>query len=109
MTELYHLFLNHTKCTDLDCLRKLDTESIAAANSYLFIDTKPDGFPGPSISFGPILDDDLVKDLPERVLECDQPRATTGHVSRVMVGGMQHDGAGSTIGTTVKGKPMQLR
>lgn len=100
MTELYHLFLDQTRCNDLECLRSLDTESIAAANSYLFIDAPTDGFPGPSISFGPILDGNLVKDLPERVLQSGSTKSTTGHIKRVMVGGMQNDGAASTIGTS---------
>jgi hypothetical protein len=101
MTELYHLFLNQTNCSDLDCLRSLDTEVIAAANSYLLIDALTDGFPGPSISFGPIIDTYLVREVPERVLDCAHPGANTGHVSRVMVGGMRNDGAGSTVGRSL--------
>ena len=97
-TELYKSFLNLTNCADIKCLRGLNSTPIFEANRYLYIDAVPNGFPGPSISFGPILDDNFVRQLPLQVLENTKLNSTTGYIKRIIAGGMKNDGVASTIG-----------
>lgn len=96
MTDIYRQFLNATKCDDATCLRKAPMETLAEANRYMMLDAPPGPFGGPSIGFGPIIDGDLVKDAPEKILakaaEGGQP---TGRVKRVIGGGMKNDGIGN--------------
>ena len=99
MTELYRSFLNLTSCADVECLRSLNSTPIAEANRYLYQDALPGGFPGPSISFGPILDGKLVTDVPMRVLENTSPPKSKSKIRRIIAGGMLNDGAASTIST----------
>ncbi|GIZ43503.1 hypothetical protein CKM354_000672800 [Cercospora kikuchii] len=97
---LWRELLNQTKCTDFDCVQKLPQSAIAEANRYHYLEAPSGGFPGSSISYGPVIDGDLVKDLPDRVLQqiSQSSPAPPSYVKRVIAGGMKNDGAASTIG-----------
>ena len=92
MTGIYNLFLNYTKCSDAACLRKLSADEMHKANKYMMIDHADGPFGGPSIGFEPIIDGDLVKDVPDRILH---KKPTQGNVKRVIAGGMRSDGIGN--------------
>lgn len=108
MTDIYQQFLNATSCSDVECLRKAPMETLVEANRYMMLDAPPGPFGGPSIGFGPVIDGDLVKDVPERILaqaaENDGPR---GHITRVIGGGMKNDGIGN-VNTTWEAIPAQF-
>ena len=92
MTETYGLFLDATNCTDVACLRELPEEAMVEASKYMAL-TAPQGEWGaPGVGFTPVIDGDLVLDLPDRVLAENPQRS--GRISRVIVGGMQNEGLG---------------
>ncbi|ETN37303.1 uncharacterized protein HMPREF1541_08294 [Cyphellophora europaea CBS 101466] len=95
MTEIYKMFLNATGCADVECLRGLSEEDLAAGNAYLLMDTQPEGWIGPSISFGPVIDRQLVKSLPDWVL--NETDVGAGGVRRIIAGGMKNDGVASIV------------
>lgn len=98
MTQLWNQFLNQTNCTNIACVRAAKPETIIAANRWFFTEAPSGGFPGPNISFTPILDDNLVKDVPLRVLGNDVANSSVSNVKRVISGNMKNEGAASTIG-----------
>lgn len=97
---LWRELLNQTKCTDFDCVQRLPESAIAEANRYHYLEAPSGGFPGSSISYGPVIDGDLVKNLPDRVLQqiSQSLPAPPSYVKRVIAGFMKNDGAASTIG-----------
>ncbi|KIX00728.1 uncharacterized protein Z518_09793 [Rhinocladiella mackenziei CBS 650.93] len=93
MTGIYHLFLNATNCSDISCLRGLPTDATAAANRDLLFNVPSSGWLGPLIGYGPIVDGDLVPDVPDRLLA--QGKYHTS-VEKVMTANMARDGQYST-------------
>ncbi|KAF3401266.1 hypothetical protein DPV78_005974 [Talaromyces pinophilus] len=59
----FNAFLNHTGCSDVQCLRQENTSILTNANDYMTTVGAPDG-----VGFGPVVDDDLVPDLPGKLL-----------------------------------------
>ncbi|PPJ52236.1 hypothetical protein CBER1_09721 [Cercospora berteroae] len=97
---LWRELLNQTNCADFDCVQQLPESGIAEAYQYHYLEAPSGGFPGSSISYGPVIDGDLVKHLPERVLQqiSRSSPAVPSYVKRIIAGGMKNDGAASTIG-----------
>lgn len=94
MTEIYKLFLNSSGCQDVACLRSLPTEAIIAANQDLLFNVPSSGWLGPSIGYGPVLDGDLVPDLPDRLLQEGKYQKS---VERVLTANMANDGLYNTV------------
>lgn len=92
MTDIYNIYLEATNCTDVQCLRKLSPDALKKANAVIFLDKATGAFGGPGIGFGPVIDGNLVQDLPDRVLNST---AGLGKVKRVIAGGMKDDGIGN--------------
>lgn len=92
LTGIYDMFLNVTGCEDVGCLRGLPTEDIIKANEYMMLKVPAGAFGGPSIGFGPVIDGDLVRDVPDRVLADRNSSKSGGRVKRVITGGMQNEG-----------------
>ena len=64
---VYEAVLGAVNCTDLDCLRSVHGTKLAEANQYLLNDVPAlsgGGNVGPGIGFGPVVDQNLVADLP---------------------------------------------
>lgn len=91
MTEIYQMFLNATNCTDITCLRQAPTDTIIAANTDLIFNAPSEGWIGPKIGYGPIIDGDIVPDLPDRLLA--QGKYHTS-VKKVITADMANDGLG---------------
>lgn len=104
MTGIYDLFLNATNCTDVGCLRNLSTDIIAAANRDLLFDVPPSGWLGPLIGYGPIVDGDLVPDVPDRLLAHGRYHES---VEKVMTANMARDGQYSTACESLSSPPME--
>jgi hypothetical protein len=94
MTNIYNDFLNATNCTDVSWLRSLPSEAIAKANRDLY-SIPSSGWLGPDIGYGPIIDDDIVTDFPDRLLV--QGRYQKG-VEKVLTADMALDGLAGTVG-----------
>lgn len=94
MTGIYKLFLNSSGCQDVACLRSLPTEAIVAANQDLLFDVPSSGWLGPMIGYGPVLDGDLVPDLPDRLLQEGKYQRS---VERVLTASMANDGLYNTV------------
>ncbi|EPS43555.1 hypothetical protein H072_2396 [Dactylellina haptotyla CBS 200.50] len=94
MSEIYNGFLDAANCSDIKCLRSLPSSAIAKANEQLIFDIpNRQGFIGPSIGFGPIIDGDLVTALPEQLLEKGKYHRS---VQKVLTANMVADGLGAT-------------
>lgn len=101
VTGIYNIFLNATNCTNVGCLRELPSEDLKKANSYMMLEQGTGEFGGPSIGFGPVIDGNLVRDVPDRVLNnITSPRRGLGNVKRVIAGGMRNDGIGNPSNET---------
>ena len=96
MRGMWAIMLNRTGCDGVECLRGLSEAEIVEMNRYMLQDLPSGGFPGPGISFGPVLDGDVVSDVPDQVLNAT--REPSGNVKRVIVGGMQKEGVATVIG-----------
>ena len=94
MTEIYNLFLEAANCTDTSCLRDASPEVIVAANRDLLLSVDSSGWLGPSIGYGPIIDGDLVLDVPDRLL--GQGKYHRG-VEKVLVANMANDGVAAVV------------
>lgn len=92
MTEVYELFLDATDCADVACLRELPEEAMVDASKYMALDAPQGEFAAPSIGPQPVIDGNLVLDLPDRVLAENPQRS--GCITRVIAGGMQNEGLG---------------
>ncbi|KAK6543385.1 hypothetical protein TWF694_000133 [Orbilia ellipsospora] len=94
MTDLYDDFLHATNCSDIKCLRELPSSAVAKANQQLIFDIPArNGFLGPGIGFGPIIDGDLVPALPEQLLKEGKYHKS---VQKVLTANMAADGLGAT-------------
>ena len=93
MTNIYDAFLNATNCTDVACLRELSTEDIQQAQIALY-DIPSSGWLGPDIGYGPIIDGDLVTDIPDRLLAQGK---WNKNVKKVLTANMALDGLGGTV------------
>ena len=66
------------------------------ASAYMILEQATGPFGGPSIGFGPIIDGNLVLDVPDRILaNAHNGRHRPGRVKRVVAGGMRNDGIGN--------------
>lgn len=92
MTEVYEMFLGGTNCTDVSCLRELSEQEMVEASAYMALDVPQGEFGAPSIGPQPVIDGDLVTDIPDRIL-AENP-GTSSYVSRVITGGMTNEGLG---------------
>jgi carboxylesterase type B len=95
MANIYEALLNATGCADVACLRTLDTEALAQAQVDLY-DIPSEGWLGPDIGYGPIIDGDLVTDVPDRLLAQGK---WNKNVKKVLAANMALDGLGGTVGT----------
>lgn len=59
-TAIYNAFQSAANCTNLECLRQAPTEVLKDANEYLILNGLA--------SFGPVIDDDYVPDIPMKLL-----------------------------------------
>lgn len=92
MTEVYEMFLEGTNCPDVACLRELPEEAMVEASAYMALDAPQGMFGAPSIGPQPVIDGDLVTDIPDRVLAENPGKSSC--VSRVIAGGMANEGLG---------------
>lgn len=85
MTDMRNIFLDATNCASLACFRNASTATIADANANLILEIPSSGWPGPGISYGPVID---VPDLPATL-----PKKSLYHQSaeRIMAANMADD------------------
>jgi len=98
MTDLYDALLKAANCTTTSCLRRIPESAMAAANAQL-IQNSSGGFSlGPGIGFGPIIDGDLVPNLPDILLQQGRYHRS---VEKVLSSNMANDAnfGPSTCGT----------
>jgi carboxylesterase type B len=69
MADLYNAFLKEANCTTASCLRNISESAMAAANARLIQNSSVGFSLGPGIGFGPVIDGDLVPNLPNVLLE----------------------------------------
>ncbi|KAF3923563.1 Cholinesterase [Dactylellina cionopaga] len=93
MTELYNDFLDATNCSDIKCLRGLSSHAIADANKDLLFNVPREGWLGPSIGYGPIIDGDLVTGVPDQLLLEGKYHKS---VKKVLTANMAADGFAAT-------------
>jgi carboxylesterase type B len=89
MTALYITLLDAANCTNTSCLRSIPESAIAAANAQLIMNAPPAVGLGPGIGFGPIVDGDLVPELPDVLLAQGRYHRS---VKRVLTANMENDG-----------------
>lgn len=94
MTTIYNDFLNLTDCEDIACLRSLPSKAISKANIDMY--KIPDkGWLGPDIGYGPIIDGDLVTDVPDLLMIRGE---FNKGVTKVLTANMALDGYAGTVG-----------
>lgn len=84
MTEVYQMFLEGSNCTGVACLRELPEEAMVEASTYMALDIPRGEFGAASIGPQPVIDGDLVTDIPDRI-PAETP-GTSSCVSRVITG-----------------------
>jgi carboxylesterase type B len=89
MTDLYNTFLDAANCTSLACLRSASEMTIANASAHLLLEEPSPEGPGPSIGYGPVIDGDLVPDLPATLLKEGSYHKS---VKRIITSNMANDG-----------------
>lgn len=96
---MYRSFLKLTDCENIECLRQLNTSVIAEANRYLYQDAaaEENGFQGPSIGYAPVLDNNLAKDVPLRVMQNSDSIPTRSPIKRLITGGMKNEFPGGKL------------
>jgi hypothetical protein len=89
MTDMCNIFLKATNCASLACFRNVSTATIADANANLILEIPSSGWASPGISYGPVIDGNLVPDLPATLL-----KKSLYHQSaeRIMAANMVGDG-----------------
>ena len=99
MNDIYSIFLKASNCTNIECLRSLPENKMRELNAYMILEKATGPFGGPSIGYGPAIDNELVSDNSDRVLarassSLFNNNTRKGKVKRIIAGGMRSDGIG---------------
>ena len=95
--EMFDAVLDATNCSSLDCLQGASEDELREVNRYLLNDVpghSGGGNFGPGIGFGPIVDDDLVPDLPVRSSDLSK---SLGRLKGIISSNMANEVSGSPL------------
>lgn len=93
--EVFDSFLDATNCSSLACLQSTSEDVLREANRYLINDVvslSGGGNFGPGIGFGPIVDNDLVPDLPIAISTLPK---SLGRLQGIIASNMANEVSGS--------------